>query len=451
MTIAIVAVFLAGYILIALEHNLKMNKTAIALLMCVVCWTLYIATCGQYVAAVHPEFDGSGPAAEYVINTLFVGHVGDTSEILFFLLGAMAVVEVVDANGGFKFVRDKLHDSNPRRLLWKIALVTFFLSAVLDNMTSSIVMVMVLRKLIPHRRLRMRYAGMVIIAANMGGVFSPIGDVTTIMLWIKGMISAEGVLCQLFVPALVATVIPVLMIGRDLRGTLQKAPVESSENTEQYSFTRNQRAAVFCVGVGGLVFVPIFRGLTGLPPFMGVLLVFGLLWLLSEIFYQDRKRRIKSFVTSKVEDLLSRIDMSTILFFLGILLAVAAMQETGVLHRFGAFLQDLTGGNVYVVNTIIGLASAVVDNVPLVASCMAMYEVDPVSSAFAVDGTFWQLLAFCAGTGGSMLIIGSIAGVVVMGLERLTFGYYLRNFSLPALLGFAAGIGVYWIEKVLFL
>ena len=449
MTIAIVAVFLAGYVLIALEHNLKMNKTAIALLMCVVCWTLYISVCGSYVPAVHPEFRGDAPVIDYVINTLFVGHVGDTSEILFFLLGAMAVVEVVDANGGFKFVRDKLHDSNPRRLLWKITFVTFFLSAVLDNMTSSIVMVMVLRKLIPHRRLRMRYAGMVIIAANMGGVFSPIGDVTTIMLWLRGMISAPGVICSLFVPAIVATIVPLIIIGRPMRGQIERAAVMASEETEQYSFTRNQRAAVFCVGVGGLVFVPVFRSLTGLPPFMGVLLIFGLLWLMSEIFYQDRKRRIKSFVTSKVEDLLSRIDLSTILFFLGILLAVAAMQETGVLHRFGIFLNELTGGNVYVVNAIIGLASAVVDNVPLVASCMAMYEIDPVGGVFGVDGAFWQLLAFCAGTGGSMLIIGSIAGVVVMGLERLSFGYYLRHFSLPSLTGFVAGIVVYWIEQFL--
>lgn len=447
MTIAIVAVFLAGYVLIALERSLHANKTAIALLMCVICWTLYILTCGNYVPVVHPEFTGDAESIkDYVIDTLFISHMGDTSEILFFLLGAMAVVEVVDANGGFKFVRDKLHDSSRRRLLWKIAFVTFFMSAVLDNMTSSIVMVMVLRKLIPHRRLRMRYDGMVIIAANLGGVFSPIGDVTTIMLWIRGMITAPGVIKELFMPAVIAMVAALLLAGRSMNGTLDKPEMGEAE-PDTNSFSRYQRTAVFWVGVGGLVFVPIFRGLTGLPPFMGVLLAFGVLWLLTEIFYQNRRRRIKSFVTAKVEQLLSRIDLSTILFFLGILMAVAAVQETGALHRFGEFLDESTGSNVWIVNTIIGLASAVVDNVPLVASCMAMYEIDPASIIYQVDGEFWQLLAFCAGTGGSMLIIGSTAGVVVMGLERLSFGYYVKNFTAPALLSFFVGIAVYWVER----
>ena len=454
MTTVIVIVFLLGYCFITLEHNLKVNKTAVALLMSVTCWVLYMSSCGQYVPLMHgAEFthwlgeQGSAVSAlkKFVLEEIFVDHVGDTSEIIFFLLGAMTIVEVVDANGGFKFVREKVATKSQKALLWRISFMTFFLSAVLDNLTTSIVMVMVLRKLIAHRRARMRYAGMVIIAANAGGAFSPIGDVTTIMLWIKGNITTMGVIKELFLPSLVAMLVPLLIMSYKLKGELVQVTGADEKKPASYDFSRSQRNAVFYVGVCGLVFVPIFRSLTGLPPFMGILLVLGLLWVLTEYFYG--RRRVESHRTNRVSELLTRIDLSTILFFLGILLAVAALQETGVLHEFGAFLGRVSHDNAYLITGVIGVASSIVDNVPLVASCMGMYEMGATENLM-IDGTFWQLLAFCAGTGGSILIIGSAAGVIVMGLERITFGWYLSKCGFIAFLGMVAGMACYWLEKV---
>lgn len=454
MTVAIVIVFLLGYCFITLEHNLKVNKTAIALLLSVACWVLYMASCGQYVPLMHgAEFThwlGEGGSAadgvkKFVLEKIFVGHVGDTSEIIFFLLGAMTIVEVVDANGGFKFVREKVATKSQKALLWRISFMTFFLSAVLDNLTTSIVMIMVLRKLIAHRRARMRYAGMVIIAANAGGAFSPIGDVTTIMLWIKGCVTTMGVIKELFLPSLIAMLVPLLIMSYNLKGELVQVTGADEKKPASYDFSRPQRNAVFYVGVCGLVFVPVFRALTGLPPFMGILLVLGLLWVLTEFFYG--RRRVESHRTNRVSELLTRIDLSTILFFLGILLAVAALQETGVLHEFGEFLGRVSNNNAYLITGVIGVASSIVDNVPLVASCMGMYEMG-VTENLMVDGTFWQLLAYCAGTGGSILIIGSAAGVIVMGLERITFGWYFSKFSLIAFVGMVAGMVCYWLEKL---
>ncbi len=430
MVTAIVIFFILGYLCIALESVLKINKAVPALLMCVVCWTLY--ACG----AAPDDVDTS---------SRLLHHLGETCEILFFLMGAMTIVEIVDANGGFYFVQDVLSTRSKRALLWRITFMTFILSAILDNLTTSIVMVMVLRKLVADPKDRMLFGGMIIIAANAGGAFSPIGDVTTIMLWIKGMISTGGVISQLLAPSLIAVVVSALCTSLYLKGELQ-AP-ERNEAPGQVD--NPDRMLILCVGVGGLVFVPIFRMLTGLAPFMGILLALGVLWLVSEY----RCNRHALFCESshlKVTTLLSRIDMATILFFLGILLAVATLQETGVLSAFGKWLNDASDGNHYLVTGIIGVVSSIVDNVPLVAGCMDMYPI-AASGDFGVDGLFWQLLAYCAGVGGSMLIIGSAAGVVVMGLEKISFGWYLRRFTWIAFVGYVSGIGVYALEHTLFM
>ena len=430
MVTAIVIFFILGYLCIALESVLKINKAVPALLMCVVCWTLY--ACG----AAPDDVDTS---------SRLLHHLGETCEILFFLMGAMTIVEIVDANGGFYFVQDVLSTRSKRALLWRITFMTFILSAILDNLTTSIVMVMVLRKLAADPKDRMLFGGMIIIAANAGGAFSPIGDVTTIMLWIKGMISTGGVISQLLAPSLIAVVVSALCTSLYLKGELQ-AP-ERNEATGQAN--NPDRMLILCVGVGGLVFVPIFRMLTGLAPFMGILLALGVLWLVSEY----RCNRHALFCESshlKVTTLLSRIDMATILFFLGILLAVATLQETGVLSAFGKWLNEASDGNHYLVTGIIGVVSSIVDNVPLVAGCMDMYPI-AASGDFGVDGLFWQLLAYCAGVGGSMLIIGSAAGVVVMGLEKISFGWYLRRFTWIAFVGYVSGIGVYALEHMLFI
>ncbi len=427
MVTAIVIFFILGYLCIALESVLKINKAVPALLMCVVCWTLY--ACG----AAPDDVDTS---------SRLLHHLGETCEILFFLMGAMTIVEIVDANGGFYFVQDVLSTRSKRALLWRITFMTFILSAILDNLTTSIVMVMVLRKLVADPKDRMLFGGMIIIAANAGGAFSPIGDVTTIMLWIKGMISTGGVISQLLAPSLIAVVVSALCTSLYLKGELQ-AP-ERNEAPGQVD--NPDRMLILCVGVGGLVFVPIFRMLTGLAPFMGILLALGVLWLVSE----NRHALFCESSHLKVTTLLSRIDMATILFFLGILLAVATLQETGVLSAFGKWLNDASDGNHYLVTGIIGVVSSIVDNVPLVAGCMDMYPI-AASGDFGVDGLFWQLLAYCAGVGGSMLIIGSAAGVVVMGLEKISFGWYLRRFTWIAFVGYVSGIGVYALEHMLFM
>jgi Na+/H+ antiporter NhaD/arsenite permease-like protein len=322
--------------------------------------------------------------------------------------------------------------------------MTFFLSAILDNLTTSIVMIMVLRKLVQAPKERMIMASLVIIAANSGGAFSPIGDVTTIMLWIKGVVTTQGIITGIFFPSLVSMLVPAFLLSLGLKG---KLPAEDNVvETAVSAFTKTQRKVIFWCGVGGLVFVPVFRTLTGLPPFMGILLVLGLLWATTEVFYRSAGEG--DTMAKRVSDLLSRIDMSTILFFLGILMAVACLENIGVLEALGEGLNTVFGGNHYLVTGMIGVLSSIVDNVPLVAGCMGMYPVAPAGD-MAVDGIFWQLLAYCAGVGGSMLIIGSAAGVVVMGLEKISFGWYMRHISWIALAGYVAGILTYWLERTL--
>ena len=437
LTLIIIVVFVAGYLCIALESVTKVNKAAIALLMCVCCWTLLMVGPAAYYPMV--------PAGEVVhhIAEVIEHHLGDAAGTLFFLMGAMTIVEIVDQNGGFNFVRDTMKTRSKRKLLWRVAFMTFFLSAILDNLTTSIVMIMVLRKLIQERKERIIYASLVIIAANSGGAFSPIGDVTTIMLWIKGVITTQGVLSEIFIPSLVSMVIPAFILQYQLKGKFDKE--QNLPPADVSHFTQTQRNIIFWLGVGGLIFVPIFKTITHLPPFMGILLVLGVLWTTTEIFYHNTDE--DDTMAKRVTQILTRIDLSTILFFLGILMAVAVLQEIGVLTALGEGLNETFAGNYYLINGIIGVLSSIVDNVPLVAGCMGMYPVAE-TGAMAVDGIFWQLLAYCAGVGG-MLIIGSAAGVVVMGLEKITFGWYLKRISWIVFVGYLAGILVYWLEKAL--
>lgn len=449
LTIAIIIVFVLGYALIATESLVKIDKAAIALLMFVFCWTLYMFDPAPFVQLMHAgnASEWTGNITEFV-NKLIIEHLGDTATTLFFLMGAMTIVEIVDQNGGFNWVKNVMRTKSKRTLLWRIACMTFILSAILDNLTTSIVMIMILRKLISNKEDRMIYAALVIIAANSGGAFSPIGDVTTIMLWNAGTITAAGVISEIFIPSVVSMVIPAFIMQYMLKGKLAIAAQSETETTELGEFGSKQRKAVFIVGVGGLCFVPIFKSITHLPPFVGIMLVLGVLWTVTELFYRHLHRTKGDGVSfaKRVTNLLSRIDISTILFFLGILMAVACLQEIGVLMNLGKSLNTIFDENHYAVTGIIGVLSAIVDNVPLVAGSMGMYPIQAAGD-MAVDGIFWQLLAYCAGVGGSMLIIGSAAGVIVMGLEKITFGWYMKKITWIAFVGYLAGILSYYIIR----
>lgn len=438
LTIAIVAAFVVGYACIALENVIKVNKASVALLMFVVCWVLILTSPGLYF----PDADALA-AAEKALES----NLGETSTTLFFLMGAMTIVEVVDQNGGFNFVRDALRTTSKRRLLWRIAFLTFFLSAILDNLTTSIVLIMVLRKLVADRKARLIYDAAIVIAANSGGAFSPIGDVTTIMLWNGGMITAANAVLHLLLPSLLSMVVPVFLLQFSLKGELETTEFKKhSPLHNENELTAWERKTVFVLGVGGLMFVPVFRYLTDSPPFVGILFVLALLWITTEIFYDHLK--VNETTSHRVARLLSRIDMATILFFLGILMAVSALKEIGVLTMLGQWLDTASGGNHYMVTGVIGVTSSIVDNVPLVAGCMGMYPLTPTGD-MAVDGIFWQLLAYCAGTGGSILIIGSAAGVVVMGLEKVSFGWYAKHITPIAIIGYLAGMLGYWLLHLL--
>ncbi len=457
LSIAIIVVFIVGYLFIALESVTKVNKAAVALLMFVVVWTLYMLDPSYFVNLMHPQFldllkmehgtlgQGVDPVITFVTDVI-QNHLGDTGTTLFFLMGAMTIVEVVDQNGGFDWVRNVMHTKSKRALLWRIAFMTFFLSAILDNMTTSIVMIMILRKLVPDHKDRIIYAALVIIAANSGGAFSPIGDVTTIMLWNKGLLTALGVISEILIPSIVSMVIPALILQLGLKGELATVSKEElAANAEEHDFSDTQRKVIFWVGVGGLIFVPIFKSITHLPPFVGILLILSLVWIVTEVFYAGLKKQ-KTTRSKRVVNLIRNIDMSTILFFLGILMAVSCLSEIGALTALGKGLNMAFNGNHFMVTGIIGVLSSIIDNVPLVAGCMGMYPLAPTGD-FATDGIFWQLLAYCAGVGGSMLIIGSAAGVVVMGLEKITFGWYMKHVSWIAFVGYIAGILCYYVMR----
>lgn len=448
---AIVAVFIIGYAFIALESFTKVNKAAIALLMCVICWSLYAI--GAISGAIPPGLDfGQGGISNVAqLGKIIEEYLGEAGTTLFFLMGAMTIVEIVDQHGGLNFVSDIIQTRHKRKLLWRVAFMTAILSAVLDNLTTSIVMVMIMRKLVPDVKDRIWFDVTVIIAANAGGAFSPIGDVTTIMLWNGKQITALGVISEILIPSFVSFIVPTLILQNHLEGAWELPTTKADRAAVRPSIvTRTERTVIFFVGVGGLCSVPLFHLLTDLPPFMGILLVLGILWLVTEVIYRNRDENDP--MAKRVAQMLRNVDMTTILFFLGILMAVSVLGRINALTSVGQWLDSATTNlgimQHYVVTGVIGVLSAIVDNVPLVAASMGMYDIAPMGD-MAQDGIFWQLLAYCAGVGGSMLIIGSAAGVVVMGLERISFGWYMKNVTWKAFVGYIAGMACYWIIKSL--
>ena len=457
MYAALVVVFIIGYLLIALEHPIKIDKSATALLLGMVMWVLFIlgADALPFVVEKAAEHGHAGHLSDFV-NAEILHHMGEIATTLFFLIGAMTIVELVDVHGGFSIITDRITSRDKKKLLWILAFVTFFLSAILDNLTTAIVMVMLLRKLVSDPKERWFYASMIIIAANAGGAWSPIGDITTIMLWVKGNVSTVSVIAYIILPSLVAMVLPLLLVSGKLKGQLKK--VETKTNAQENHVTKKERNMLFYLGVGGLIFVPIFKTITHLPPFIGMLFSLSILWIVTELMYN--KKALDPQRQHRLPRILQRIDTPTILFFLGILMAVAVLQSTGILGDMANLLAEKVG-NVNVINIVLGFLSSIVDNVPLVAAAQGMYEIIPVEQAqalapghwdlnFIQDGAFWLLLTYCAGVGGSMLIIGSAAGVVVMGLEKINFGWYLKNVSLIAMLGYLAGAAILIGELMLF-
>ncbi|MEJ6711590.1 MAG: sodium:proton antiporter NhaD [Flavobacteriales bacterium] len=419
-----IIVFVLGYAAIALEHPIKIDKAASALITGVLVWTLFVFT----------------GADSHFIEEELLHHLSEISSILFFLLGAMTIVELIDAHEGFAIITDKITTTKKVKLLWIISVLTFFFSAALDNLTTSIVMISLLRKLIGDKYDRWFFAGIVVVAANAGGAWSPIGDVTTTMLWIGGQLTTATIISTLFIPSLVAMVVPLLVLTFTLKGNVAR-PV-TKEGLEHYinPTTAFERNLIFFLGLAGLLFVPIFKTVTHLPPFMGMMLSLGVMWAVTEVIHSSKNREDKSHLS--VIGVLRKVDTASVLFFLGILLAVAGLESAGHLAVMAGSLNDAFDGNIYAINIVIGLLSSIVDNVPLVAGSMGMYEVAE-AGAFAQDGVFWQFLAFCAGTGGSALIIGSAAGVAVMGLEKIDFVWYLKKISILALIGYFAGAGTY--------
>jgi len=419
-----IVVFVLGYAAIAFEHPIKIDKAASALITGVLVWTLFVFT----------------GADTHFIEEELLHHLSEISSILFFLLGAMTIVELVDAHEGFAIITDKITTTKKVRLLWIISVLTFFFSAALDNLTTSIVMISLLRKLIDDKHDRWFFAGIVVVAANAGGAWSPIGDVTTTMLWIGGQLSTMTIITSLFIPSLVAMLVPLIILTFTMKGNITRP--KRMDGIEHYTnpTTKFERNLIFFLGVAGLLFVPIFKTVTHLPPFMGMMLSLGVLWAVTEIIHSSKNSEDKSQLS--VIGVLRKVDTASVLFFLGILLAVAGLQSAGQLVLMAGSLNDLFAGNVYAINIVIGLFSAIVDNVPLVAGSMGMYEIAETGD-FAKDGVFWQFLAFCAGTGGSALIIGSAAGVAVMGLEKIDFVWYLKKISILALIGYFAGAGTY--------
>ena len=501
MFILMVAVFVLGYLAIALEHPIKIDKAATALITGAVCWGIYalapadilhysnqdsINTITQsekippgfkdYLCheTINESIDGHYDSVEDIIkhNKLsipihqipiektpefahhYIEHsiahtLSEIAAILFFLLCAMTIVEVVDAHEGFKIITDMIRTISRVKLLWIVGLITFFFSAALDNLTTSIVMTALLRKLMKEKEDIWLFAGIVIITANAGGAWSPIGDVTTIMLWIDGQITSVNIISKLIIPSLVCMVVPLGILTFTIKGNVER-PLDIQEDVSGHHqltdpTTGSERNIVFFLGVGGLLFVPLFKVVTHLPPVIGMTFSLGVLWVVTELMHHSKNEEVKS--TRTVVGVLRKVDTPTILFFLGILVAVAALQSAGHLGYVATYL-DRSIGNIYIINLIIGLLSAVVDNVPLVAGAMGMYEIAPAGE-FAVDGSFWELLAYCAGTGGSVLIIGSAAGVAVMGILNIDFIWYMKKMSLLALAGYLAGAGTYYLLNTL--
>jgi len=465
MFTVIILIFVLGYTAIALEHPLKIDKAATALVTGTLIWVAYMLGASSILPGLpaYQEFSATHPDAGFAG---FITHheslrlLGENAEIMFFLLGAMTIVEIVDSYGGFSIISKAIRTHNKVRLLWIISLLTFFMSAVLDNLTTTIVMVMLLRKLMGNRKDRLYFVSMVVLAANAGGAWSPIGDVTTIMLWIGGQVSTFAIIKQLFVPSFICLTVPLLFLSRKFRGKSVDMTGTPSETDHEAPTSARQRTVMLILGASGLLSVPVFKALTHLPPYMGMLLALGALWIATELMLHRKKASAGDKL--RVSNLIRKIDTSTILFFLGILTAVAGLQSAGHLAQMGMALDEHIH-HVPTITLIIGALSAIVDNVPLVAGAMGMYPVyapdalaaftDPemyeYARNFLQDGTFWESLAYCAGTGGSMLIIGSAAGVAAMGLEKIDFLWYLRRISGLALLGYLSGAAAYFLLRTL--
>ncbi len=416
-------VFVLGYVAIALEHPIKVDKAASALIIGALGWAL---------------FAFSGMEAHHISEEL-KHHLVDIAEILFFLLGAMTIVELIDVHEGFTVITDKIATRHRVKLMWILCIITFFFSAVLDNLTTSIVMAALISKLIKDKNDLWMFAGMIIISANAGGAWSPIGDITTIMLWIGGQLTAVSIIKAIIIPSIVCLIVPLTYISFKMKGEL--APLSIDENNgSEFKVPSSERNLVFILGVAGLLFVPVFKTVTHLPPYLGILFSLGVLWLVTELLHANKSSEIKSKLS--VIAVIKKVDVATIFFFMGILLAVASLQSMGHLKDLALILNDTFNGNIYAINIIIGLLSSIVDNVPLVAGAMGMYEVSEIG-LFAVDGKFWQFLAYCAGTGGSVLIVGSAAGIAVMGILKVDFIWYVKKISILALMGYLAGAATY--------
>ncbi len=424
MTWIIIIVFVTGYALIALEHFIQINKAATALITGVICWTVYILSSSDKNVVLHQLTE----------------HLGELSGILFFLLGAMTIVELIDAHNGFDIITDKIVQTNKRKLLWIIAGIAFFLSPVLDNLTTTIVVITLIRKIIKHPKERLFFACIVIIAANAGGAWSPIGDVTTTMLWIGGQITATNIVLKLFLPSLVCLLVPLTILSFKLRGVVSRPDHTASEGNEALS--EKHRLLVLFTGLFILVLVPVFKTVTHLPPYMGILLGLGILWVITEIIHGSKDDEDKHSLS--VAYALEKTDTPSILFFLGILVSIAALQSTGILSRLATQLTDIIGNDNIIIITL-GLFSSVIDNVPLVAASQGMYDL----TRYPTDHHFWAFLAYCTGTGGSILIIGSAAGVAAMGMEKISFFWYVKNMSMLALSGYFAGALMYLLLRYL--
>ena len=506
MFILMVIVFVLGYAAIALEHPLRVDKAASALLIGVLTWVIYmlgsadilmmVDSTGQFISSAWGDLVGSNPEighlvkesienkqvsealqdemAHFISHKEILHHLGEISEILFFLLGAMTIVEIIDQHQGFKIITDRIKTTNKVKLLWILSVMTFFMSAALDNLTTTIVLVALLRKLIEDKETRWFYASMVILAANAGGAWSPIGDVTTIMLWIGGQVTAANIIVMVIIPSLVTMVVPLTILSFMMKGDVSRPEVASDSGS---SVSSRQAMGILIMGVSALLFVPVFKTYTHLPPFMGMLFGLGVLWTTTEILHRwhDPRKYMGSNAGNAEKDefeastkkltvisILSKVDVPTILFFLGILSAVASLQSAGQLGLMANYLDEKLG-NIYTINLAIGVLSSIVDNVPLVAGSMGMYDIQTpetlalitnpadlaYASSFVVDGPFWEFLAYCAGTGGSILIIGSAAGVAAMGMEKIDFIWYMKKISLLALVGYLAGAAAFYLQATL--
>ena len=424
MVLLLIAAFIIGYSLIAFEEAIKINKSAIALITGVLCWTIY--------SLLYPDSS--------VVNEQLTQHLGKLSGILFFLLGAMTIVEMIDSHDGFDLITTRISQTDKRKLLWIIAFITFFLSAVLDNLTTTIVIVSLLRKLIKNQHDRLFFAGIVVIAANAGGAWTPIGDVTTTMLWIGGQITTMNIMLKLFLPSIAAIVVPLIVISFKFKGIIDRPAIAEKESSG--TLTSFERSTIFFSGISILILVPVFKTFTHLPPYMGILGGLGILWVITELIHGQKAETVKH--SYSVVQALRKIDTASILFFFGILVSIAALESSGVLTGLAQWITKVTD-NLNVVVLSFGLLSSIVDNVPLVAAAQGMYSL----AQFPTDHYFWEFLAYCSGTGGSMLIIGSAAGVAAMGMEKIDFLWYLKKISLLAVLGYFSGAVVYILQNEL--